>query len=89
MVGENEPPTPKKEPPAQMENAPTGNPLGGLMNVVDPALVMRVVQRMVGFAEEMERNMNELKEAVGVLNRNVIKTYQLIKETQTKESQTK
>jgi hypothetical protein len=87
MVGE--PPAPKKEPPAQTENVPTGNPLGGLMNVVDPALVMRVVQRMVGFAEEMERNMSELKEAVGVLNRNVIKTYQLIKETQTKESQTK
>jgi hypothetical protein len=83
MVGEK-PSAPEKEPPARTENAPTGNPLGGLMNVVDPALVMRVVQRMVGFAEEMERNMNELKEAVGVLNRNVIKTYQLIKETQSK-----
>jgi hypothetical protein len=70
----------KKEPPAQ-ENAPTGNPLGGLMGAIDPALVMRLVQRMVGFAEETERTMNELKEAVGVLNRNVIKTYLLIKES--------
>jgi hypothetical protein len=84
---EEKPPAPKKEPPAQVEHALTGNPLGGLMGAIDPGLVMRLVQRMVGFAEETERNMNELKEAVGVLNRNVIKTYQLIKET--KETQTK
>jgi len=85
---EEKPSAPKTEPPAQVENIPTGNPLGGLMGAIDPSLVMRVVQRMVGFAEEMERNMNELKEAVGVLNRNVIKTYQLIRETQTKETRT-
>jgi hypothetical protein len=73
-----------EEKPAPKENALTGNPLGGLMGAIDPALVMRLVQRMVGFAEETERNMNELKEAVGVLNRNVIKVYQLIKENQLK-----
>jgi hypothetical protein len=76
-----EKPAPKKEPPAENQVSQTGNPLGGLMGAIDPSLVMRLVQRMVGFAEETERNMNELKEAVGVLNRNVIKTYQLIKET--------
>jgi hypothetical protein len=73
-----------EKPPAPKENAPTGNPLGGLMGAIDPALVMRLVQRMVGFAEGMERDMKELKEAVGVLNRNVIKVYQLIKENQSK-----
>jgi len=73
----------KEKPPVQ-ENAPTGNPLGGLMGAIDPGLVMRLVQRMVGFAEATERDLSELKEAVGVLNRNVIKTYQLIKEFQTK-----
>jgi hypothetical protein len=79
-----EKPAPKKEPPAESQVALAGNPLGGLMGAIDPSLVMRLVQRMVGFAEETERNMNELKEAVGVLNRNVIKVYQLIKENQSK-----
>jgi hypothetical protein len=73
-----------EEKPAPKENVPTGNPLGGLMGAIDPSLVMRLVQRMVGFAEETERNMQELKEAVGVVNRNVIKVYQLIKENQSK-----
>jgi len=73
----------EEKPPVQ-ENAPTiptGNPLGGLMGTIDPGLVMRLVQRMVGFAETTERDLSELKEAIGVLNRNVIKTYQLIKES--------